>query len=48
MDTLATPTDHIASETLVLPRRGFGIDRRKALAVAMACWAGFAIWCGWC
>lgn len=43
MDTLAIAHDHIPSETLTLPERGFGIDRRKALAVAALCWAGFAV-----
>jgi undecaprenyl-diphosphatase len=30
-------------ETLALPARGWRIDRRKALAVAFVCWAGFAL-----
>ena len=43
MDTLATATDHIPGETVVLPQRGFGIDRRKALTAAAVCLAGFAL-----
>lgn len=30
-------------ETLTLPARGWRIDRRKALAVAALCWAGFLL-----
>jgi undecaprenyl-diphosphatase len=30
-------------ETIALPARGWRIDRRKALAVALLCWAGFAL-----
>jgi undecaprenyl-diphosphatase len=30
-------------ETFTLPARGWRIDRRKALAVALVCWAGFAV-----
>lgn len=30
------------SETIALPARGWRIDRRKALAAAALCWAGFA------
>jgi undecaprenyl-diphosphatase len=30
-------------ETLTLPERGWRIDRRKAFAVALVCWAGFAL-----
>lgn len=33
----------IASEIVRLPQRGFTVDRRKALIVAGALWAGFAI-----
>ncbi len=43
MDTLDIAHDHIPSETLVLPQRGYGINRRKALVVAALCWAGFAV-----
>jgi undecaprenyl-diphosphatase len=35
----ATP---VPAAPLALPTRGFAIDRRKALAAAAACWAGFA------
>ena len=31
------------SETLILPARGWRIDRRKVVAVALLCWAGFAL-----
>lgn len=30
-------------QTIVIPARGWRIDRRKALAVAALCWAGFAL-----
>jgi len=30
-------------ETVRLPERGFGIDRRKAFIAAAACWTGFAV-----
>jgi len=30
-------------ETVTLPARGWRIDRRKAIAVAALCWAGFAL-----
>jgi len=30
-------------ETVVLPARGWRIDRRKAIVVAAICWAGFAL-----
>lgn len=33
----------IPAETVVLPERGFGIDRRKALIAAAICWAGWAL-----
>ena len=33
----------IPAETVVVPERGFTIDRRKALIVAAILWAGFAI-----
>jgi undecaprenyl-diphosphatase len=32
-----------APETFTLPARGWRIDRRKALALALVCWAGFAL-----
>ena len=33
----------IPAETIVLPERGFTINRKKALIVAAFCWVGFAI-----
>lgn len=33
----------VAAESVLLPERGFTIDRRKALVAAAVCWAGFAI-----
>ncbi|WP_404481254.1 phosphatase PAP2 family protein [Novosphingobium sp. BL-52-GroH] len=33
----------LSSETLVLPSRGYRIDPRKALLVALACWSGVAL-----
>ncbi|MFD2578597.1 phosphatase PAP2 family protein [Novosphingobium colocasiae] len=33
----------VASETVILPRRGFRIDPGKALPLGLACWAGFAL-----
>ncbi len=42
-DTVVPDEKPIAPETVRLPVRGFTIDRRKALFVAAACWAGFAI-----
>ncbi|MXO93396.1 phosphatase PAP2 family protein [Erythrobacter arachoides] len=32
----------LPAEDVRLPERGFAIDRRKALTVALLCWAGFA------
>ena len=32
----------LPAEPIVLPRRGFTIDRRKALIAAVICWIGFA------
>lgn len=33
----------IPAETIVLPERGFGIDRRKAMIAAAICWAGWTL-----
>jgi undecaprenyl-diphosphatase len=33
----------LPKQTVTLPVRGWRIDRRKALAVALLCWAGFAV-----
>lgn len=33
----------IPAETVRLPERGFTIDRRKALAAALVCWAGWGL-----
>ena len=34
---------HLPAEPVILPERGFMIDRAKALVAAAICWAGFAI-----
>lgn len=43
MDDVIRDPHHLPSETVRLPERGFGIDRRKALIAAAICWTGFAI-----
>lgn len=41
------PTDktgaHLPPDTIILPERGWRIDRTKALIVAALCWLGFAL-----
>ena len=43
MDDIIRDPDHLPSETVRLPERGFTIDRHKALVAAALCWGGFAI-----
>ena len=43
MDTVARKEPAIPAETMVVPERGFTINRKKALIVALLCWVGFAI-----
>lgn len=43
MDTIARQEPPIPAETMVVPERGFTINRKKALIVALLCWIGFAI-----
>ena len=40
---VSTPEAPLPPESIVLPERGFTIDRPKAIAAAAICWAGFAI-----
>jgi undecaprenyl-diphosphatase len=40
---ILTPQERpIPAESVLLPERGFTIDRRKALIAALVCWVGFA------
>lgn len=43
MDTVTREDPPIPAETMVVPERGFTINRKKALIVAALCWVGFAI-----
>lgn len=43
MDDIIRDQHHLPAETVRLPSRGYGINRRKALIVSAICWAGFAI-----
>lgn len=40
---VSTPEAPLPPEHIVLPERGFTIDRSKAIAAAAICWAGFAV-----
>lgn len=42
-DTVTPEEPPIPAESVVLPTRGFTIDRRKALAVAAVLWTGYAV-----
>ena len=42
-DTVVRDEPPLPPETMTLPERGFAIDRRKALIVAVVLWVGFAV-----